>query len=108
MSDGYTTRENWTDEGWEWVQFKQARHPLFWVCTQNCKSGCGGQLASHSHCQKNYFTLAEMDQLTSDTSSNGHHQVENFLTYDQNKNREFKEFPYKYSALNIKNIYSNV
>ena len=51
LNDGYSTREYWSAEGWKWKQFKQAKHPLFWVCADNCKSGCGGVLASYSHCQ---------------------------------------------------------
>jgi len=30
---GYHQREWWTEEGWNWVGFCQARHPLFWVKT---------------------------------------------------------------------------
>lgn len=29
---GYETRDYWTDEGWQWVQYRQAHHPTFWVC----------------------------------------------------------------------------
>jgi 5-histidylcysteine sulfoxide synthase/putative 4-mercaptohistidine N1-methyltranferase len=28
---GYEHEEHWTPEGWKWVAFSQARHPLFWV-----------------------------------------------------------------------------
>jgi putative 4-mercaptohistidine N1-methyltranferase len=28
---GYEQRELWTDEGWHWVEYTQARHPLFWI-----------------------------------------------------------------------------
>lgn len=28
---GYERREFWTDEGWKWVNYKHARHPLFWI-----------------------------------------------------------------------------
>ncbi|MFK7890210.1 MAG: 5-histidylcysteine sulfoxide synthase [Granulosicoccus sp.] len=32
MEDGgYETREYWTEEGWSWVQYKQATMPVFWV-----------------------------------------------------------------------------
>ena len=27
---GYTTREFWTDEGWDWRNYKKAEMPLFW------------------------------------------------------------------------------
>ncbi len=37
--------------GWKWVEFRQAKHPTFWVCNKACKSGCGADLASYSHCQ---------------------------------------------------------
>jgi 5-histidylcysteine sulfoxide synthase/putative 4-mercaptohistidine N1-methyltranferase len=28
---GYRERSFWTEEGWNWRSFKEARHPLFWV-----------------------------------------------------------------------------
>ncbi|MCP3891895.1 MAG: 5-histidylcysteine sulfoxide synthase [Desulfobulbaceae bacterium] len=28
---GYTTQRYWTEEGWNWLRYSQARHPLFWV-----------------------------------------------------------------------------
>ncbi len=28
--DGYNTRSYWTDEGWNWRNFRQAQMPLFW------------------------------------------------------------------------------
>ena len=32
MEDGgYETEEFWTREGWNWVGYSQAKHPLFWV-----------------------------------------------------------------------------
>ncbi|WP_346855999.1 5-histidylcysteine sulfoxide synthase [uncultured Draconibacterium sp.] len=27
---GYFTKEYWTDEGWNWKEYKKAEHPLFW------------------------------------------------------------------------------
>jgi len=48
---GYTKQELWTEEGWRWVQFRQAKHPTFWVCDNGCKSGCGSTLNNYSHCQ---------------------------------------------------------
>ena len=36
--------------GWQWVEYRKARHPMFWVCDEGCKSGCGAELASYSHC----------------------------------------------------------
>ncbi|MGV6852346.1 MAG: 5-histidylcysteine sulfoxide synthase [bacterium] len=31
--DGYSEQKWWTDEGWQWKQFKNAEHPCFWVKT---------------------------------------------------------------------------
>lgn len=28
---GYQDRTFWTDEGWSWVEFSQAEHPVYWV-----------------------------------------------------------------------------
>lgn len=36
---GYRDQEWWTDEGWQWREFKQAEHPLFWI-----KAGGGWML----------------------------------------------------------------
>lgn len=30
---GYEKQEYWTEEGWNWRQYSQARHPLFWIDT---------------------------------------------------------------------------
>ncbi len=30
---GYQQEKYWTTEGWKWVEYSQARHPLFWVDT---------------------------------------------------------------------------
>lgn len=32
---GYENRRWWTDEGWNWVSYSKAHHPLFWVETGN-------------------------------------------------------------------------
>ena len=32
---GYEVEEWWTKEGWEWLEFKQAKFPTFWVKTDN-------------------------------------------------------------------------
>ena len=29
---GYEREELWSAEGWNWVQFRQSKHPVFWVC----------------------------------------------------------------------------
>jgi len=41
---GYETQSFWSQEGWNWRQFKKAKHPPFWVCPSECKSGCGTSL----------------------------------------------------------------
>lgn len=51
LDNGYRRQDLWSAEGWEWKTFRGAEHPTFWVCNQNCKSGCGGKLANISHCQ---------------------------------------------------------
>uniref|UniRef100_A0A0B7B1Y1 Sulfatase-modifying factor enzyme domain-containing protein n=1 Tax=Arion vulgaris TaxID=1028688 RepID=A0A0B7B1Y1_9EUPU len=56
----YLNSELWTEEGWKWVQYRQARHPAFWCCEQDCKSGCGSDLASYSHCKLNLGRLNEV------------------------------------------------
>jgi len=30
---GYSRRDVWSVEGWQWVQQRQARHPSFWICS---------------------------------------------------------------------------
>ena len=47
---GYETKEFWTEEGWEWIQFAKPIHPHFWVCEQGCEAICGGNLKDYSHC----------------------------------------------------------
>jgi 5-histidylcysteine sulfoxide synthase len=49
-SGGYQNKDLWTQEGWKWVEFRCARHPTFWVCSEGCKSGCGADLSTYSHC----------------------------------------------------------
>lgn len=29
---GYSNKELWTKEGWQWKTERQLNHPLFWVC----------------------------------------------------------------------------
>ena len=36
--------------GWQWLQSQGAKHPVFWVCSSGCKSLCGGNLESYTHC----------------------------------------------------------
>jgi len=82
MSKGYEKQEYWSSDGWQWVQYKQAKHPLFWICPMNCKSGCGGKIGDYSHCKSEYFTEEQIKFFTSDS-------------LDKNNNIN-KQFPYKY------------
>lgn len=52
LDEGYQRREFWSAEGWKWKTFREAKHPTFWVCNQNCKNGSGGYLTKLSHCQR--------------------------------------------------------
>ncbi|XP_066298440.1 uncharacterized protein [Branchiostoma lanceolatum] len=58
---GYENSSYWTKEGWNWQSFRQLQHPIFWVCTKGCKSGCGAVLSSHSHCLPEYFSTTYTD-----------------------------------------------
>jgi len=31
---GYETQNFWSKDGWQWQQFRRAKHPTFWVCTK--------------------------------------------------------------------------
>lgn len=34
-ANGYGQQDYWTDEGWRWVGFRKAKHPVFWVKNAN-------------------------------------------------------------------------
>ncbi|XP_072919440.1 uncharacterized protein [Hemitrygon akajei] len=95
VQDGGYEKENyWTKEGWEWRKFCQAQHPTFWVCSRGCKSVCGGDLASYSHCQpdKSNVKAGHTDE-PHNGSLNGH-----WNGIEKNWNGE--ELPeYRYRAL---------
>jgi len=38
VDGGYGRRDLWSDEGWQWVQQRQARHPTFWICSHGFTS----------------------------------------------------------------------
>ena len=104
ISDGYKTREYWSEEGWEWVQFKQAKHPLFWVCPLNCKSGCGGEISSYSHCQSQFLNDEQIEFFNdfSDGSDQSikqkkfQHEFLKLKLIDENENEKTELFPYKF------------
>ena len=29
---GYENQDYWTKEGWKWRTYREAKHPMFWVC----------------------------------------------------------------------------
>ncbi len=31
QADGYATQRYWTEEGWGWISYRKATHPVFWV-----------------------------------------------------------------------------
>ncbi|CAD5112212.1 DgyrCDS1445 [Dimorphilus gyrociliatus] len=47
---GYDKRDFWSDEGWQWKEFRKVRHPTFWVCNKGCNSGCGNPIQTVSRC----------------------------------------------------------
>ncbi|KAL3870051.1 hypothetical protein ACJMK2_042668 [Sinanodonta woodiana] len=61
---GYDREELWTEEGWRWKTFRQSKHPVFWVCDEGCKSGCGSDLATYSHCQLTEQTTGHLNGTT--------------------------------------------
>lgn len=63
---GYQKEEYWTEEGWKWRTFRQSHHPMFWICNNGCKSGCGADLATYSHCS---FSR-DNDDMETDSSNN--------------------------------------
>lgn len=101
MSGGYEKRDYWSKEGWEWVQFKQAKHPLFWVCPLDCKSGCGTALSSYTHCQKRHFNSEQLEMFEhslSNTTTNSYRPDRKVIAVDENENQVVAEnstTPYK-------------
>ena len=35
QDNGYQTESYWTEEGWNWLQYKNAKHPPFWIKLRN-------------------------------------------------------------------------
>ena len=56
--------------GWRWVAFREAKHPTFWVCVNGCKSGCGSDLATYSHCTE----VDDDDNMSNGASANSRTQ----------------------------------
>eukprot|EP01102_Stenamoeba_stenopodia_P020463 TRINITY_DN796_c0_g3_i1.p1 TRINITY_DN796_c0_g3~~TRINITY_DN796_c0_g3_i1.p1 ORF type:complete len:777 (-),score=193.25 TRINITY_DN796_c0_g3_i1:220-2550(-) len=53
LEGGYEKESYWTAEGWMWKNYREAKHPTFWVCGKGCKSGVGQGLLGHTHCYYN-------------------------------------------------------
>jgi iron(II)-dependent oxidoreductase len=45
---GYSRRELWDDEGWEWVQQERVRHPAFWIPLEGSERESKGALKDSS------------------------------------------------------------
>jgi formylglycine-generating enzyme required for sulfatase activity len=93
LDGGYQTREYWSAEGWEWVTFKQAKHPLFWVCPLNCKSGCGGEISAYSHCQEKFMDTRQLEFFNSGDRLS--HKFKDVNIFDLNGNEKIDQFPYR-------------
>lgn len=35
LAGGYQHQRYWTTEGWDWLQFAQAKHPAYWIATED-------------------------------------------------------------------------
>ena len=40
VAGGYEDKVYWSEEGWRWKQYRQAKHPVFWVCNQGNGTSC--------------------------------------------------------------------
>jgi 5-histidylcysteine sulfoxide synthase len=69
---GYQKKELWNEEGWQWMAFREVKHPIFWVCRNKCKSNCGASLSTYSHCDPKHF-----DNDAENGTANGHNGVSN-------------------------------
>lgn len=80
---GYDNSAYWTKEGWKWKQFRKLNHPSFWVCRNKCKSGCGSNLSTYSHCNQK-LTDVNHKRLTENWIWSGNHN--GAVTNDLNGN----------------------
>jgi 5-histidylcysteine sulfoxide synthase len=78
---GYQKKELWNEEGWQWMAFREVKHPIFWVCRNKCKSNCGASLSTYSHCDPKHFDSDAQNGSTNGHNgvSNGHSQGEEYL-----------------------------
>lgn len=68
-SGGYEDEKFWTEEGWKWKEYRQSRHPVFWVCNHGCKGGCGADLSKYSPC---HFPNNGTNGVINGSLTNGH------------------------------------
>lgn len=92
---GYNKEDLWTEEGWKWKTYRQSTHPMFWICNNGCKSGCGSDLASYSHCSFSANQANGVSSGNSDVARNGNIDIneDNYSGDDENEQR------YKYRAM---------
>lgn len=91
---GYETQDYWTDEGWRWLQFRKIKHPLFWICPDGCKSGCGAKISSHIHCQANQYSDDELKAFKQFINNDISNNIQNDEASEK-ANKFRPEFPYK-------------
>lgn len=103
---GYKKEDLWTEEGWRWKTYRQSKHPLFWICDNGCKSGCGSDLASYSHCS--FSANRENGGVSNgniDVATNGYHDMNgdndniNDVDDDTHSGNDTNEQKYKYRAM---------
>ena len=48
---GYETQDFWSNDGWQWLQFRTAKHPTFWVCSEGMHCLSDAQCFEGNTCQ---------------------------------------------------------
>lgn len=81
---GYNKQEFWTEEGWKWKTFRQSKHPMFWICNNGCRSGCGADLASYSHCS--FSANQENGNINGVSNGNGYIVANGYENHDLYEN----------------------
>jgi formylglycine-generating enzyme required for sulfatase activity len=95
VNDGYKKREFWSDEGWEWLQFRKTNHPLFWRCPNHCENNTSGQTLSHYiNCDDKIFSKEELESYAKLQNKNDKTFQKNVLKRRDENGNEIK-FPFK-------------
>ncbi|XP_072040872.1 LOW QUALITY PROTEIN: uncharacterized protein [Amphiura filiformis] len=87
-TDGYKNKQWWSKEGWQWCEYRNTRHPAFWVCEEGCISNVGGTLSGHSHCKP-----VNNNQQDTENQSNGN--LSNGVIGQENGNTEQLQEKYR-------------